>query len=282
MERRVTQIDSYLLGHSEREESRLRRQSQELAHETRWLLDQIGQVGVGPGARVLDLGCGPQGSLDLLAEHVGPSGTVVGLERSPETAALARAFVRERGLAGVEIVDGDARASGLPRASFDLVHARLVLVNVPEPGEIVQEMIALARPGGVVASHEADYLPHRCDPPHPSWDRLLEVYEAHSRDSGIDLFIGRRTHGLFHAAGLVDIRVRPLIHVYPFGHPRRSILIDFIHNVRARLLAGGLIGEDELDAHVRAVEEHLARPDVLVVSHMFFQVWGQRPAATAP
>lgn len=264
--------DLYLLGHSEREAIRLHGQSRDLAHETRWLLEQ---TGVGPGARVLDLGCGPQGSLEVLAERVGPSGAIVGLEKNAETVALARAFVRERGLAGVEIVEGDARATGLPRASFDLVHARLVLVNVPKPEEIIREMVALSRPGGVVASHEADYLAHRCDPPHPSWDRLFAVYEAYSRDNGVDLFIGRRMHGLFRAAGLVDIRVNPLIHVYPPGHSRRYIFIDFLHNVRAHLLARGLIGADELDAHLRALQEHLARPDVLVVSHLFFQVWGR-------
>lgn len=264
--------DPYLLGHSEQEERRLQRQALELAHESRWLLDELA---VEPGARVLELGCGPQGILELLAERVGPTGTVVGLEKNPQTAALARRFVRERGLPGVEIVEADGRATGLPRASFDLVHARLVMVNVPAPAEILQEMIALTRPGGVVASHEADYSPHRCEPSHPSWDRLLAVHEAHALDRGIDPFVGRRTFHWFHAAGLVDVRVRPLIHAYPFGHPRRSILLDFIANVRASLLASGQIGEDELDAHVLALREHLARPDVLVVSHAFFQVWGR-------
>jgi len=148
---------------------------------------------------------------------------------------------------------------------------------VPRPEEIVREMVALARPGGVVASHEADYAAHRCDPPHPSWDRLFAVYEAYSRDKGIDLFIGRRTHSLFRAAGLIDLRVHPLIHVYPPGHPRRSIFLEFIGNVRAHLLADGRISADELDAHLWALHEHIARPDVLIISHVFFQVWGRTP-----
>lgn len=265
--------DQYLLGHSEHEEQRLRRQAQELAHETRWLLEEIG---VAPGARALELGCGPEGALLLLAERVGPSGAVVGLDRSPWSVALARGLVRERGLANVEVVEGDARATRLPRASFDLVHARLVLINVPRPEEIVKEMIALARPGGVVACHEADYGTYRCDPPHPSWDRLLEVFEAFSRDRGVDPFLGRRMYSTLCAAGLVDVRVRPLIHAYPHGHPRRPILIDFIDNVGAGLLESGRIREDELDAQIQALRAHLARPDVMVISHLFFQVWGRK------
>ena len=168
----------YLLGHEAAEERRLVRQAQELAGETRWLFDQLD---LPVGARALDLGCGPRGVLDLLSARVGSSGTVVGLDRGEDTLARARAFVAEQGLHNVELIQGDARATGQPHGSFELVHARLVLVNVPRPEEIVREMVALARPGGVVASHEADYLPHRCDPPCAAWERLFELFQAHSR-----------------------------------------------------------------------------------------------------
>src|SRR6185503_505892 len=101
---------------------------------------------------------GPQGCLDLLSERVGPSGTVVGVERSEEAVALAQRFVAERGLRNVQVLHGDARSSSLPKASFDLVTARLVLVNVPNPEQIVSEAVALVRPGGVVAFHEVDWV----------------------------------------------------------------------------------------------------------------------------
>ena len=99
-------------------------------------------------ARVVEIGCGPQGCLDLLAERVGSRGSVVGVERGEDAVDLARRFARERGLANVELSHADARATGLPRGSFDLATARLVLVNVPDPEEIVAEMVALVRPGG--------------------------------------------------------------------------------------------------------------------------------------
>src|SRR5207244_1333400 len=127
-----------------------RRQAEELADEARWLLDRIP---LAAGSRAIDLGCGPCGVLDLLSERVGPEGRVVGLERNPQALESARAFIRERKLGNVEVIDGDAKDSGLPRDSFDLVHARLVLVNVPGPEAVIREMVALARPGGFVASH---------------------------------------------------------------------------------------------------------------------------------
>src|SRR5262249_16036907 len=143
--------DVYLLGRSQAEQERLRKQVQELAGEARWLLDQLD---IRPGARAIDLGCGPQGVLDLLSERVGPRGSVVGLETSADFVAAARKFVANRQLANVEVVQGNAMATKLPRESFDVVFARLMLVNVPEPERVIEEMVALLRPGGVIASHE--------------------------------------------------------------------------------------------------------------------------------
>jgi len=136
----------YLLGHSANEHERLRRQPQELAADSTRLLDQLN---VRSGDRAIDIGCGPLGILDLLSERVGLDGKVIGLERSEPTFQLAREFVAERQLRNVEVLQGDAKATGMPRASFALVHARLVLVNVPEPQCVVQEMVDLARPGGL-------------------------------------------------------------------------------------------------------------------------------------
>ena len=268
------QAQPYLLGYSEDEELRLRRQAGELRQESASLFDR---VSLGAGSRAIDLGCGPQGVLDLLSERVGSAGRVVGLERNRKPVEMAKRFVADRGLKNVEVVQGDATATRLPGASFDLVHARLVLVNVPYVEAVIREMVRLARPGGVVASHEADYVSHFCDPPLPAWDRLFEIFKAYSFANGIDLSVGRRTHRLFREAGLVDIEVNPVIHVYPHGHNRRAIFWHFLQNVRDRVLEQELITESEFSELTAELKEHLDRPDTLVVSHLFFQVWGRKP-----
>jgi SAM-dependent methyltransferase len=134
MPQSASQPDEYLLGHSANEEERLRKQPGELASDSRQLLDRLN---IRPGDQAIDIGCGPQGIIDLLSERVGANGHVVGLERSEPTVRLARQFIAEHNLLNVEVLQGDAKATGLPRASFDLVHARLVLVNVPEPQRVV-------------------------------------------------------------------------------------------------------------------------------------------------
>ncbi len=96
--------------------------------------------------------------LSLLSKRVGPTGWSSASSGTHILPSLARRYVAEHALSQVEVREGDAYNTGLPRASFDGAHMRLVLVNVPEPEQIVREMVSLVRPGSWVASFEADLL----------------------------------------------------------------------------------------------------------------------------
>ena len=213
----------------------------------------------------------------MLADRVGPTGTVVGLERDSRLVALARAFVAAQGFTNVEIVQGDARATGLPRGSFDLVHERLVLVNVPEPEQILAEMVALTRPGGVVATWEVDDVSWLCYPPHPAWTRIMEAMQAVSHQDGQDLFIGRRLIGLMRAAGLVEVKQEVSVAEWPVGHPRRMQLIQFMENIRARAVARRFFSDVELTDLLMALRRHLEDHETFQLSLVAFRAWGRKP-----
>jgi ubiquinone/menaquinone biosynthesis C-methylase UbiE len=270
----MTDRDQYVLGYRQQEQERLQKQAEQLAPESSWLFDQLGDLS---GAHVAEIGCGPHGCLELLSQRVGPSGSVVGVERSPDAVSMARELIAARGLNNVDVVELDARSTGLPRASFDVVTARLVLVNIPDPAQVLAEAVALARPGGWVAFHEADYMSHVCDPPLAAWSSLVELLVRYSENSGIDPFIGRKLPRMLREAGLGEIGINPIIHVYPPGHGRRTILLDFADNLTERILEQGLVDESELTAMKTALRLHLDEPSTLVVSHTFFQVWGRTP-----
>ena len=108
----------------------------------------LDRAGLGPGQSAVDLGCGPRGVLDLLAARVGPDGRVVGVDADPAHVAMATEFAAGRGLGNVEVLTADARGTGLPSSSFDVVHARTLLVTVPEPAVVAAEMARLALLGG--------------------------------------------------------------------------------------------------------------------------------------
>ena len=120
-------------------------------------------------ARVIDVGCGALGILDLLCARVGPGGRVVGVDREPCILDAARQVAAQRGLP-IEFVPGDAADSALPPDSFDFAHERTVLPNVHYPARVVAEMIRIAWPGGVVARQEPDSSGWVRDPSHPAWE----------------------------------------------------------------------------------------------------------------
>ena len=232
---------SYALGVSDAEIARLRRQNDAIGDESRRLFEQLD---LRPGARALDVGCGPLGVLEQLAERVGPAGRVVGLDASEAMVAQARAAAAKSAHRNIEVVHADARATGLPRASFDLVHERLVLVNLPLPWHagIVAEMTALARPGGVVALQEIDGASWACAPAHPAWDRLYGALMAVFARGGCDGCVGRRLPGLLRDAGLQDIRAEAHTGFHAVDHPWRLLLLHFMGVMRARILEAAVSG----------------------------------------
>jgi SAM-dependent methyltransferase len=270
----------YALGADTDETARLRRQSEELQPEARALLGRLRELGLRPGQAAIDLGCGPRGILDLLAEAVGRGGRggrVVGLDADPAHVAAARQYASSHGFANVEVLAGDARHTGLAAGSFDLVHTRTLLVTIPEPAEVVAEMVRLARPGGLVASQEADAEFSICYPPLAEWDRLLELFHASFPRAGADLRLGRRLTELFREAGLTDVGAAVYASCYPAGHSRRTVIPDLVRSLHPVILSLGLAGERELAEVDAAVRAHLADPRTLMMPHLLVTAWGRKP-----
>jgi SAM-dependent methyltransferase len=230
-----------------------------------------------PGQAAVDMGCGPRGILDLLAARVSPGGRVVGLDADPAHTALAAKFVADRALGQVEIVVADARHTGLPAGSFDLVHARTLLVNVPDPAEVVTEMVRLAKPGGAVAVAEPDTEHALCYPPHPAFDRICAIFRAAFSRNGADPAIGRRVPELFRDAGLTGVAVESRTQMYPPGNSRRTVRLDLVRAMRPQIVEMGLASEQELDELDAAARPHLEDPRTVVMSGLLFLVWGRKP-----
>jgi SAM-dependent methyltransferase len=266
----------YALGDSPAEQDRLRHQAAELRQDSEALLDR---VGIAAGSSAIDLGCGPEGILDLLADRVGPAGRVTGLDFNPASVTQARRFVAERGYHNVQVVEGDARGTGLPSGSYDLVHARTLLVNAPDPAAVLTEMVRLARPGGWIAVLEPDGGTSLCYPAHPSWDTMARIWADVTKAYGIDAKIGRRLPELFRQAGLADLGIEARADIYPHGHSRRTVRPDLLRSMHSQILAKGIADERELHEVDRAVREHLDDPETLVMPNLLFLAWGRKQAS---
>lgn len=271
----TTRTYAEVLGVSDAERARLLAQAAALAPEASALLDAIG---VAPGWRALDVGCGPIGILDLLAERVGPGGEVIGIDNAEQFVDLATAIARERGLANVRVVLADALQTGLQAGSFDLVHERLLLIGAHRDA-VATEMVALARPGGVVAAQDIDAAASFCEPAHPSCVRLLEVFRAFTGHAGADLSVGRRLGAVLRKAGVEEVQVAVRAQLEPPGSPRRQQLAALAGSAREGIVRSGLMSGDECDRLIADSAAHHADPATIVFGGLLFQAWGRRPVA---
>jgi len=110
-------------------------------------------LGMPPGGRWLDVGCGTGALSETILEVTRPS-EVVGIDPSADYVAYARSRVPDP-RANFDV--GDARAMPFAAESFDGVVSGLVLNFVPDPAAAVAEMARVARHGGVVAAYVWDY-----------------------------------------------------------------------------------------------------------------------------
>lgn len=257
---------------------RLYIQGATMAFDAGIMLDRIG---VGPGWRCLDLGCGPGGILDLLGERVGPTGHVVGLDADPVMLEAARRWTAERGCGRVELVQGNAYHTGLPRASFDLVHVRFLAGTAGKPDELLREALALARPGGVLAFEEPDTDTLNCDPPHPAWDRLKKLLQDGFAAVGADTRLAKRLYRVFRHAGLEEVEYRPFLVGITSTHPMADFLPATIESIRGTIRTHRLVPEEELDRTLAACRRHLADPDTVFTTFLVAQVWGRKRAEQA-
>ena len=109
-----------------------------------------------PGARVLDVGCGPGTITADLAARVAP-GPVLGIEPTPGPLADARAHAAAVGAENAAFALGDVYALDHPDDAFDVVHAHQVLQHLGDPVAALGEMLRVCAPDGIVAARDADY-----------------------------------------------------------------------------------------------------------------------------
>ena len=161
------------------------------------------RAGIGPGAVVADVGCGPAAVSVLVAETVGPTGRVIGVEPDESARAAAAQLVAESGAGNVELRPGTGTDTGLPQGSVDVALMRHVLAhNGPDEERIVDHLASLVRPGGSVYLVDIDGPAMRVLDVDPDLDDLNNKYLEFHRRRGNDLLVGLRLGKLLARAGL--------------------------------------------------------------------------------
>jgi SAM-dependent methyltransferase len=200
---------------------------------------QIGELGIGPGDKALEVGCG-NGSISawLAEEVVAPGGSVVGLDLDLSLIA-ARA-------PNLELREGDILSGPVGPGDFDLVTARAVLHHVADADLAIANLVAGLAPGGAILLIEPDFLPVSvAEPPaiRDFWDGWL----AWSRERGIDYHVGRGLAPRLAALGLDQIDGTAETAVYNGGSPWAEYWTDTVTELRGSLVGSGHLDDGLID-----------------------------------
>ena len=163
-------------------------------------------VGIKPGARVLEVGCGTGVVCRDLARMVGPRGRVVGVDPSRVLIQAAGRLAREQGLTSrIRFKVGDGARLRFRDGTFDATLAITVFLHTPNPEAILKEMIRVTRPGGVVGVQDQDWGTQAID--HPDRALTRRLFEGYTQKIYNDPWSGRTLFGMLRRLGLREVRL---------------------------------------------------------------------------
>ena len=230
----------YIHGYSEREDRRLRDQSQTLAE----LLHQ--DVVYPAGRRVLEAGCGVGAQTVILAKN-SPAAHFTSVDVSAVSLEAAKAAARRAGLANVTFQVADIFQLPFPEASFDHVFVCFVLEHLSEPGKALRQLKTVLKPGGTLTVIEGDHGSTLFHPQSTAAWRTIQCLIDLQAAAGGDALIGRRLFPLLREAGLREVIVSPRFVYVDDSRPAwvegftRNTYIAMVEGVRDRALEAGMI-----------------------------------------
>ncbi len=192
--------DGYVHARDLNEYQRLRDQALMWQRATEEVLDRIG---LRPGMSCLDVGSGPGAVMRLMADRVGPTGRVTGIEIDGALGSHALADLRAQGGCEFELIEANVLdLDTVPGAPFDLTFCRLFLMHMQEPVAALEKMMFWTKPGGTVVAQEFDFGAIAVEPICPAMAEFNRVFEGVFRGQGRNLRAGRQLPAQFEAAGL--------------------------------------------------------------------------------
>ena len=230
----------------------------------------LGSTGLGPGWRCLEVGAGAGSIATWLAGEVGPSGEVVAVDTNSR-------FLRDKVRPGLRVLEGDIRTVSLEPGTFDLVHARFLLIHVAQWQAALQAMLRAVGPGGFLVLEEPDFSASRAtagrDELRVAFERVHRAIESMFRRRGLDFAFGQRIPGLLAEGGLAAVRVENAAPVCQGGSPMARMMGLSTRQLRDKYLATGQAQERDLELY----DAFTLDPGAWGVFHGTIRGVGQKP-----
>lgn len=187
--------------------------------------------GIGPGLKVLDLGCGPGRTTHILHEMVQPGGTVVGVDASNDRIEYARQQYGNR--EGIAFHVRDVHQPIADLGEFDVIWVRFLLeyFRIESPA-IVRELAKSLAPEGYLCLIDLDQncLNHYEIP--ENLDRILHrVMDRLEEEFNFDAYAGRKLYSYLYDEGFQDIEVQLMPHHLIYGEIEEKDAFNWIKKV---------------------------------------------------
>jgi len=269
----------YVLGHSDREVARLKAQAALIDPTTRRFLYA---AGITPGMRVLDVGSGAGDVAFLVAELVGESGGVIGVDRAPAAIKVASAGAATRALNNVTFREGDPAEITFDRP-FDAVVGRYVLQFQKDPADVLRRLANHTRPGGPIVFHEIDWVGLASIPPVPTFDQCCRWGADAMSLHGTETHMGTKLHAAFVDAGLGSptMRLEAPVGGMPVTLPWLELFKELIATLLPQMERLGVATATQvgLDTLVERIGREATNTKSLIIGHSQIGAWVRRPFA---
>ncbi|MCL6734585.1 class I SAM-dependent methyltransferase [Streptomyces neyagawaensis] len=222
-------------------------------------------LGVGPGWRCLDVGAGTGTVSRRLLEEARVA-SVLAVDRDVR-------FLGARTVPGLDVREADITAPDFVSGRFRLVHARFVLMHLPERDRLIPALADLVEPGGVLVLSDAVDLTGDRMPDTPYSRVMRAMWQGLRATIGTDVSRVPSYPHLLREAGLGPVAAE--IHVPPLlpGSPISRFWADTWERSRAAMLATGLVDDTAVDEAVR----YLGSEECAALSAGMLTAWGRKP-----
>jgi ubiquinone/menaquinone biosynthesis C-methylase UbiE len=157
-------------------------------------------AGLQPGMRCLDVGSGIGTVLRLMADRVGPEGTVVGLDSNSRAGQFALLDLHRQGYQQVSFLRGDVnQMNEIAPGSFDLVFGRFLLFHMIDPAATLRRMYGWVKPGGCLVVQDYDLAPLDIHPHQPLFAEFRRICFAVMAQTDRDIRLGLKLRTLIQA-----------------------------------------------------------------------------------
>jgi len=228
-------------------------------------------AGIQPGWDCLEVGGGGGTIARWMAGQVAPAGSVLCTDIDPRHLGGAA-------LPNLRIERHDIARDALPDARFDLIHARLVLIHIPEREAVLARLVAALKPAGWLLIEDFDVLsmlPDRDVNPFEVTLATADAMRTYMNRGGVDARSGRLLHGRFRALGLRNVNAEGRVLMFDRLNGGTELMRVNFEQIGADLIAAGLLSRQQLDADLaRLDDENYAAP-----SPVMWTVRGQLAAA---